>query len=165
MTAGAPIGPLARFLVDEHRHIEAGLRAATADPARFDVDRYERARVALLRHIAIEEKVLMPFARRARGTPLPVAGRLRKEHGAIASLLVPTPDAALVGELLALLAAHDALEEGPGALYEQIEALAGPELETLLAAARAQPAPPAAPHFDGPRVHRTAAAALRAHGL
>jgi hypothetical protein len=158
------MGSLSRHLEDEHRAIEADLRAAIAAPA-FDPAPYERARLALLRHIAVEEKVLLPFARRRRGAPLPIAARLRKEHGAIAALLVPTPDHALVGELLALLEAHDRLEEGPGALYVAIEELAGPEADALLDAARAQPFPPAARHFDGKGTHRTAASALRAHGL
>jgi hypothetical protein len=160
------MGPLSRYLCDEHRRIEADLRASIADPDAFDAAPYERARVALLRHIGIEEKVLLPDARRRRGgEPLAVAARLRKEHGAIASLLVPTPDHALVGELLSLLASHDPLEEGPGALYDEVETLAGAEVESLLEAARAQPAPPVARHFDGRGTHRTAASALRAHGL
>jgi hypothetical protein len=159
------MGPLAALLCLEHGRIEADLRAAASDPARFDSTSFEAARVALLRHIAVEEKILLPFARRRQGAPLAIAARLRKEHGAIASLLVPTPDAALVGELLALLAAHDALEEGPGGVYEQVEALAGAELDELLERARALPAPPPAPHFDGHGTVRTAAAALRAHGL
>lgn len=160
------MGPLAQLLCDEHLRIEAGLRAATADPTRFDLDAFEAARVALLRHIGVEEKILLPFARRQRdGIPLPMALRLRREHGAIASLLVPTPDAALAEELLLLLDAHNALEEGPGGLYEEIEVLAGHELIALLDRARKTSPPPAAPHFDGPGVHRTAAAALRAHGL
>ena len=159
------MGPLSRYLADEHRAIEADLRAAVAGPE-FDGAAYARARLALLRHIGIEEKVLLPFAKQARGgEPLPVAGRLRKEHGAIASLLVPTPDHALVGELLGLLHAHDPLEEGPGALYAVVEELAGAEVDALLDAARAQPVPPAAKHFDGKGTHRTAASALRAHGL
>lgn len=160
------MGTLSRYLFLEHRRIEDDLRASIADAATFDVAPYERARVMLLRHIAVEEKVLLPFARERRGgEPLPIAARLRKEHGAIASLLVPTPDHALVAELLALLERHDQLEEGPGAMYHEIEALAGGDTGALLEAARAQPMPPVARHFDGKGTHRTAASALRAHGL
>ena len=157
---------LSEYLCADHARIEADLRAAAA-PAGFAVGPYEAARAALLRHIAIEEKILLPYARAKRGgEPLPLAARLRKEHGAIASLLVPTPDAALVGELLGLLATHDALEEGAGGVYAQIAALVEPgDAEALLARAQAQPAPPLAPHFDGKGTHRTAESALRAHGL
>ncbi len=160
------MGALADLLAGEHARVDAALAAAVADPARFDAARFEEARAILLRHIGIEEKILLPFAKRARdGEPLPLAKRLRKEHGAIASLLVPTPDAALAGELATLLAAHNPLEEGPGALYDVVETLAGAELPALVDAARAYPPPPLAPHFDGKNVHRTAASALRAHGL
>src|SRR5262249_38129282 len=141
------MGQLADYLCADHARIEANLRASIAG-ASFDVGPYEVARVALLRHIGIEEKVLLSFARR-RGAVPEVAGRLRKEHGAIASLLVPTPDAALVDELLGLLAAHDALEEGPGAFYDEIETLAGPAVDGLYQLARDTKAPPPAPHFDG----------------
>src|SRR5512134_284756 len=130
------MGPLSRYLCDEHERIEADLRAAIADPAAFDAAPYERARLTLLRHIAIEEKILLPFARERRGGEvMPIAARLRKEHGALASLLVPTPDHALVGELLGLLASHNRHEEGPGALYEEIEQLAGPGAAALLESA------------------------------
>jgi hypothetical protein len=40
----------------------------------------------------MEERVLIPAARRARGgAALPVARLLRLDHGAIAALLVPPP--------------------------------------------------------------------------
>ncbi len=155
---------LIEHLVAQHAEIDCSFRVAVARADRFDVERYEAGRRALLRHIAIEEKILLPFARERRGgVPLERATRLRKEHGAIASLLVPTPDAALVAELLGLLAAHDALEEGPTGVYAEIEALAGAEEPALLERVRALPPPPPARHFDGPGTHRTAAAALRAH--
>jgi hypothetical protein len=53
----------------------------------------------LLRHIGMEEKILLPAAQRANGgVALPVAARLRLEHGAIA-LLVPTPSPTIVAAL------------------------------------------------------------------
>jgi hypothetical protein len=86
---------------------------------------------------------------------------LRVEHGALASLLVPTPDHALVEEIRTLLRSHDAREEGPGGLYDVCEQLAGEEVTSLLERARGAPAVPAAAHFDGVGAHRTVAGALR----
>jgi hypothetical protein len=80
----------------------------------------------------------------------------------IASLLVPTPDAALVAELRAALAEHDALEEDPGGLYDQCDQLAGDDAAALIDRIRAAPEPPLAKHFDGPGTYRSAAAARAA---
>ena len=46
----------------------------------------------MLRHIAMEEKILLPEARRLRDdVALPIAKQLRADHAALALLLVPTP--------------------------------------------------------------------------
>ena len=154
-------GPLARYLEEDHERLERLLDQAVADPARFDHDAYARFRAGLLRHIGIEEKILLADARRRRGgEPLPIARDIRVEHGAIASLLVPTPDAALVGELRVLLAGHNPREEGPEGMYAVCEALAGEEALQLLEQARAAPEVPMAKYFDGARAIRTAAEAL-----
>lgn len=158
----SPAGPIERELTADHQRLERLLDRSVADPERFDHAAFEAFRAGLLRHIGIEEKILLPDAKRRRGSPLPVARALRVEHGAIASLLVPTPDAALVGELRALLAKHDGLEEGDGGLYAACEALAGDEVDELLVRVRAAPEVPLAAHFDGHGVHRTARDALAA---
>jgi regulator of cell morphogenesis and NO signaling len=155
-------GPLSKAMAAEHERLEALLEQSVADPARLDLGAFEAFRAGLLRHIGIEEKILLPDARRRRGgEPLPVAKLLRVEHGALASLLVPTPDHALVGEIRTLLRAHDAWEEGPGGLYETCERLAGDEASELLERVRKAPPVPAAAHFDGVGAQRTVAGALR----
>lgn len=155
------MGPLAKYMHDDHARIDALLDQAVAEPRRFDHAAYGRARALLLRHIGIEEKILLPDAKRRRGgEPLSVAKILRREHSAIASLLVPTPDHALVAELRTLLEMHNAREEGPGGLYEVCGALAGEEASALLEAARAAKEVPAARYFDGERATRTAKEAL-----
>ncbi|MDQ3037370.1 MAG: hemerythrin domain-containing protein, partial [Myxococcota bacterium] len=84
------------WLEADHRAMGALLDRADAG-GRLDVDAFEALRARLLRHIGIEEKVLLAAARDRRGAPLARARQIRVEHGAIASLLVPTPDLALVG--------------------------------------------------------------------
>ncbi|MEP6889972.1 MAG: hemerythrin domain-containing protein, partial [Nitrospirota bacterium] len=57
-----------------------------------DQGTYDQFRAGLLRHIGTEEKILLPAAQRLRGgQPLPIAAKLRLDHGAIASLLMPPP--------------------------------------------------------------------------
>lgn len=154
------MGPLRRYMTEDHARLDALLATATAGDA-FDAGAFERFRAGLLRHIGIEEKILLSDARARRGgEPLPRAARLRVEHAAIASLLVPTPTPAIAAELRALLDAHNAVEEGDGGLYDELDALAAGDAERLLERARAAVEPPMARHFDGAGVMRTAAEAL-----
>lgn len=155
-------GDLHRLLADDHRRLD-GLLQACRDPAGRDADAYVAFRGGLLRHIAMEEKVLLPAARRLRGgEPLPVAARLREDHALLASLLVPTPTAEILGLVRDVLTEHNALEEGTGGLYEACEALAAGELDRLLALLAAVPEVPLARHFDGARVHAHIAELMRA---
>jgi hypothetical protein len=133
------------------------------DPALF-----EEFREGLLRHIGMEEKVLIPAARHARGgEPLPVARRLRLDHGAIAALLGPTPTPEIVAKILSVLGPHNAIEEGPDGLYETCDRLLAGEAAKFLETLRAFPPVPLAPHQDGPRVQKhitdTLALAREAH--
>jgi hypothetical protein len=160
----SPAEDLSRHLVADHQRLAALLERAIASPD-IDMRSYDEFRRGLLRHIAIEEKILLPAAARARGgEPLSLAGRLRREHGAIAALLVPTPTPAIIGALRTVLVAHNGLEEGPHGLYRICERLAGDAAGALLAEVRAAPAVPVAAHNDDPRVMPAARRALARAG-
>jgi hypothetical protein len=149
------IGAIELFMTRDHARLDRLLRKTTHADGGIDADAYAELRRDLLRHIAMEEKVLLPFARtRRNGEPLPMAKALRVDHGQIARLLVPTPSSSLVGNLCALLGRHNALEEGPGGLYAVCDMLAGPEGSEVVARLAAQPAVPVAPHYDGPLLSR-----------
>lgn len=122
---------IAGFLEREHAEMERLLAAGA----------FDEFRQLLLRHIAIEEKLLLPAAREARGgEPLPVAAQLRRDHAELARLLVWTLDAASIADIRALLARHNPLEEGPDGLYAECERLLGAEgSQRLLERARAMP--------------------------
>jgi hypothetical protein len=150
-------------LVDDHARLHALLARAMAGPT-LDAEAFAAFRKGLLRHIGIEEKVLFPAARRARGGEAVEGTRaLRLEHAALTSLLVPTPDLALCAELAALLATHDAKEEGHDGVYAACERALSPagraETQEKIAAF---PEVPVVAHFDGPGTFRTAADALAA---
>jgi hypothetical protein len=149
------------YLEADHRRLDGLLRAALADPARFDLEAFERFRAGLLRHIGLEEKLLIPRARKMRGEAWPLADLLRIEHSALASLLVPTPDHALAREIATLLQQHNRREEGAGGLYDECASLLGLDADVLVEQMRAVADPPLAKHFDGAGTHRTAADALR----
>lgn len=151
------------WLRADHRRLRGLLETATRGPA-IDLAVYAEFRAGLLRHVAIEEKLLLAAARDARGgAPLPRARDLRVDHAALSSLLVPTPTVSIGHEIALLTSSHDAVEEGPGGVYDECEALLTPERTDALAhLAEAYPTPPVAPHFDGPGVHRTASSAMEA---
>lgn len=146
-------GPLFRFLTDDHVRLAELLRRAGADSVKIDYAPYAEFRAGLLRHIAWEEKILLPAARRLRGgKSLPVADRLRRDHGALAALLVPTPTPAILATIGAILNKHNVVEEGPEGVYEVCESLAANEAEALVAEMRKLPDVKLAPHVDGLQV-------------
>ena len=108
--------------------------------------------LASMRHIAIEEKLLMPAAHEVAGQPLAAAQRLRLDHGAIAALLVPSPTTAIIATLQAILGGHNAVEEGPGGVYASCDRLLGERAAALVARMEAYPEPPVSPHNDDPKV-------------
>jgi len=147
-------GPLHRFFAADHRRLEELLERALAGTGPVDLEPFGAFRAGILRHIGMEEKVLFTAAREARGgEPLPIAARLRVDHGAIASLLVPTPTRPLVADLLCVLSPHNRHEEDPGGAYDQCdEALGRSRAERLVEELRSFPEPPLKPYNDGPEV-------------
>jgi hypothetical protein len=155
-------GPISQFLARDHERLDALLRRALAEPDRLDMEAYEEFRRGLLRHIAMEEKVLIPEAKRIRGEAPAVAKQLRADHSALAALLVPTPTHEILRAIAGILEEHNPLEEDPGGLYEVCEEITGDGAAAVLARIEAVPEVPTAAHFDGPRVHEHIANLLRA---
>jgi hypothetical protein len=85
------------------------------------------------------------------------------DHGALA-LLVPTPTPSIVAAIRAILNQHNAVEEGPGGVYEQCEALAGDERDEILDTLRKAPEVRVASYNDGPNVIEATRRALAKAG-
>ena len=148
------VGAIEKWMSEDHARLDALLRDSELPDEHIESTTYEEFRRGLLRHIGMEEKVLLPFAREKRaGEALPIAAALRADHGRIAKLLVRTPTPALLDELREVLAKHNAIEEGPHGLYATIDELAGDEASEIVSRLRAQPDVPLAPYYDGP-AHR-----------
>ena len=155
-------GPIHDFLASDHARLDALLDRAAESAGPFDGASFEEFRAGILRHIGMEEKVLLPAARRANGgAPLLAAKRLRIDHSAIAMLLVPTPNREIAREIRSILATHNPIEEGPDGVYEACDRLAAAEVGQVLDQLRAFPPVKLAPHFDGAGVCRRAEDALR----
>lgn len=153
-------GAIAAYLRDDHQRLDGYLTAAPAadsagQPPAVDTQAYEAFRAGLLRHIGLEEKILLPAIQRLDGAPWPHAARLRLDHAAIATLLVPTPTGAIVATLREILSTHNRLEEAPGGLYEIGDRLPPSEAAAMLQTLRATPTPKVMPHSDSATVMST----------
>ncbi|HEY0667233.1 MAG TPA: hemerythrin domain-containing protein [Sphingobacteriaceae bacterium] len=125
--------PLYQFFTTDHRRIEDLLDKATEDIHNIQMDYYHQFRTGLLKHIKMEEKIFFPAALRANGgVPLPLASKLRLDHGAITALMVVPPDASVIKVLRYVLEEHDLLEEQPGGMYDVCEELTESETQELL---------------------------------
>jgi hypothetical protein len=147
-------GPLHRFFAEDHRRLGALLGRSVAEPGQVDLEPFNAFRAGILRHIGMEEKVLFPALREARGgEPHPGAAGLRVDHGAIAAILVATPTPDLVGEIISVLTPHNRREEESGGVYEACDEALGPDAaERMVEELRAFPEPPLKPYNDGPAV-------------
>ncbi|HEY1960597.1 MAG TPA: hemerythrin domain-containing protein [Polyangiaceae bacterium] len=144
------VGSIERFMVEDHARLDQLMSRALA-PDEIDLGTFEAFREGLLRHIGMEEKVLLPFLR-ARGAPWPFASELRRDHGALAKMLVPTPTRERCDAICELLARHNPLEEGEHGLYAACDAVAGADAARLVEELRAAPRVPLAKHYDGPLI-------------
>ncbi len=149
---------ISAWLEQDHRRLGAFLsRALEGDAAA-----YAKLRGGLLRHIGIEEKILLRELAAVRAKPVALAAQLHLDHAALAALLVPSPTPVLLERVRALLELHDPLEEGPRGLYAIADEALGERRAELLTRFAAAPEPPLARHFDGPRAFQ-AIDALLAH--
>lgn len=146
-------GEIYRYLADDHDRLDALFERATADPDHVDMTAYAEFRSGLLRHIGMEEKVLLPAATRFQGgRTLPIADRIRLDHGAITALLVPPPSRTIIETLKAILQVHNALEEQEGGMYLVCEQLAGIEIQVVLRQLMSAPEVPVHPLNPKPEV-------------
>jgi hypothetical protein len=125
-------GKIHRYLAGDHQRLDDLLERATSGET-IDDAAYHQFRPGLLKHIGLEEKILLPAAQRLRGgEPLAVAAKLRLDHGALAALLVPAPTPQVIAAIRAILRLYNPIEEDPGGMYEQCEELAGAEADQIL---------------------------------
>ena len=147
------MGLLFQFLSDDHERLDGLLEQATEKPDEFNVDIYMEFRKGLLRHIGIEEKIILPaIARFQNGKQAEVAARLRLDHGALVALLVPAPTMPIVETIRQILRIHNPLEEEEDGLYQLIDSLAGNEVNDLLERVKNYPEVPMNPYNDWPGV-------------
>lgn len=122
------------YFTNDHRRIEGYLDKATEVHGKIDMEQYHHFRTGLLRHIKMEEKILFPAAQKANNNqPIPLAAKLRLDHGALTALMTVPPDADVVKVIRYVLEKHDLLEEEPGGMYDICENLTREQTEEIMA--------------------------------
>lgn len=135
------------LLSADHDRLDALLAAALRDDGSVDYASYAEFRAGLLRHIAIEEKVLFPEMKRLEGES-EVLRQLHRDHAALSVLLVPPPTRAEIEAIREILEEHNPLEEDAGGFYDVLEQLEGDALDDLMTRVHAVPPVVLAQHAD-----------------
>ncbi len=144
-------GLLYEYLSGDHARLDRLLQAAEANSKVIDVKPYAEFRQGLLRHIGIEEKIVIPaISSRTKGEHADLAARLRQDHGALVSLLVPPPTRSIVATIQTILTAHNPREEGEDGLYDILERVTELDHAEILARMRSAPEVPVLPHNEKP---------------
>ncbi len=114
---------ITNYLSDDHDRLDALLKQSLKPDGSIDLDAYHQFRQGLLRHIGIEEKVLIPALKNDLDDEIKsTLERIRMDHSAIVALLVPTPSPEIISALHAIVEKHNELEEKNGGFYERSDA-------------------------------------------
>lgn len=154
-----------QYLSDDHRRLEEALNRATRTAGRIELEEFAEFRGGLLRHIGMEEKILLPAAQAARGgEALPLYSRLHLDHGALAALLVLTPTDSIIKAIRKILETHNVIEEGPSGVYSQCEELTDIDSAQILRRLQSFPPVAMAKYSDNTTAIQSARAALQRAG-
>lgn len=158
--------PIHQFFENDHRRIEALLEKATQNPNAIDIELYHQFRTGLLKHIKMEEKILFPAAQKANGgVPLPLAAKLRLDHGALTSLMVVPPNPDVIQVIRHVMEQHDQIEEEQNGMYDQCERLTKDEVQSLITELNAVTEVPVHPHNKADYALNAAKRALERAGF
>ena len=150
----------------DHQRLGMLLAAAMDSSTGYDEQAFEIFRRALVRHVAIEERVLAPALEARLGDGFAAARRkLRQDHRALVTLVIPRPCREWLEDLRELLAHHFEVEEREGGLHELAERFLTPDAPKLIAAARGLPEVELGPPCEGAEVEAALHAALERFGL
>ncbi len=145
-------GPIHGLLSADHSRLDDLLTRAAKNANNPGNDFYWTFRSALLRHIGMEERILMPALRKAHsGASIPVVAKLRLDHAALAAVLVPPPSKGILGAIEAILSDHNPLEEKPGGFYEICDQSLASNIDPLIQRLRSAPYPILRPNSADPR--------------
>ena len=138
------------YLIEDHRRLETLLTGAMRNGT-LDHEQYNLFRAGQLRHVAIEETLVLPTVRQHNGGFFGDR-QIHLEHLAITALLLQPPSDEVLHVLRALLEKHTFLEETNRTLYDALDACCAerhPELLQRMQEYLTPPVPENAGHPDG----------------
>ena len=158
-------GALYQYLAEDHERLDTLFRRAVAKPGEIDLESYHEFRKGLLRHISMEEKIVLPsIARWLGGKKAAIGEQLHLDHGALVALFAPPPTPSIMLTMRTILDLHNALEEHEGGLYQLLQNMAGSEAEQILAQLKSAPPVAVLPNNDKPEVLEAAKKAVARAG-
>lgn len=145
-------GDLYNYFFGDHRKLEEALDRAAAGES-IEIESYQRFRVGLLRHIGLEEKVLLPALEpHVKDRMKAVLDQIRLDHGAITALMVPPPTHGIIRAIRHILEKHNVLEESREGLYDVCENLPAEIVQQIVEKARSAPPVKVVPNNAAPGV-------------
>jgi hypothetical protein len=140
-------GEIHKYFAEDHRRLKKLLESAFAQDGKINDSDYSEFRSGLLKHIALEEKILLPAIQKANdGAHYPSAAQFRLEHGAIAALMVLPPSISVKNVLLGILEHHNKREELIPGLYHDCDSALVKSLEPIMQNVRNYPDVPLMPY-------------------
>lgn len=157
------MGPITEFLTADHARLDALTKRAGQGP--LGLAAFGEFREGLLRHIGMEEKILLPALIGRPEAPVKLIEKLRLDHGALTNLLVPEPSREILAAMLAILGPHNRLEEEPGGFYDACDALLAGEADELTRRMKAAPELPLRAYSKRPEALAAAKRAMQRAGF
>lgn len=144
---------ISQYLSSDHERLDQLLQQSIRSDGGIDEKPYFQFRQGLLRHIGIEEKILIPALQAGLNDEMKkVLERIRMDHSVIVALLVPSPSKGIIDALTAILTKHNDLEELHGGFYEQADLLGAPKVEEILQSMQNAPEVKMLPNNPDPKV-------------
>lgn len=113
---------ISEYLANDHDRLDGLLIQVITPTGEINTNAYHQFRQGLLRHIGIEEKILIPALQSNLTDEMKkTLDRIRMDHSAIVALLVPPPSPAIISALKSILTGHNELEEANSGFYEQAD--------------------------------------------
>jgi hypothetical protein len=153
------------YFSDDHQRLEYLLDHAFGRANQINEIAYGEFRSGLLKHIALEEKILLPAIQKANvDRPHPSAAQLRLEHGAFAALLVPAPSAIIKKVFSAIIPSHNKLEESADGIYAICDRLPLDQIHDIMQKIKEYPSVPVMPYSHKPDILESTRRAIRRAG-
>jgi len=159
------MGPITSFLAADHGRLDALMAESDRGVGEIGLEPFGAFREGLLRHIGMEEKILLPALLKCPGAPVKLAEKLRLDHGALTNLLVPQPTREILAAIRMILGPHNRLEEEPGGFYDACDSLLAAEADALTERMKAAPELPLRPYSRRPEALEAAKRAMARAGF